>query len=462
VSQTQSPNQEYSEPVAAVASGSADGAITIIRVSGSNCHTLISKQIRFKTPAKNISPREMRLCEILGEDLEVIDESLVVFFNRPNSFTGEDALEIYCHGGPYLANKMMSLLLHIGIRQAHPGEFTKRAFLNSKLDLSQAEGIKELVNAQTDTQWLAARQLATGKISEVIEKLRHQTIAAMAELEARIDFPDEGDTAHIALSGVVAKVRELNKTISELLSTFRSGKVASQGLRVALIGAPNAGKSTLLNTLLNQERAIVTAEAGTTRDYIEEQCLINGRLIRLIDTAGLRKNAGQIEAMGIKQAEQIAQSADLIIALFDAGGPNPESYDFYQYLIGTWNEVKQIKVVSKADLDLPGWAATTDLHISCKDQTGIESLKSTISNHISQHIDAIENKVFISSPRHFSALSDAQKSIEGFFKAYDESSYDECLAFELQEVARHLQSILGSVDNDDVLDKVFLEFCLGK
>jgi len=450
-------------PIVALASGSGAAAIGILRVSGADCHALVRRCIKLKSAVITPKPRHLYLCEFTGagSGQTIIDEPMVVFFSAPASFTGEDSVEIYCHGGPYIIQKILAGLFACGIRQAQPGEFTKRAYLNGKMDLTEAEGIRQLVAAQSHQQWLAARQLATGSLGRKIETLRRELVAAMAHLEARIDFPDEGDTANVERADVGLRVRRVYDLINTLLATFQDGRVAANGLVVALIGTPNVGKSTLLNTLLGKERAIVTDIEGTTRDYIEESCLVNGRLVRLVDTAGIRETAEKVEQLGVQSSLRQLAEADLILFLSGADS-SPARRQVLEALVEKFSGKAFIKVMTKADLGCPDWATAGWMKVSCLGATGVDELRDEICRHVDQHIDGLQEQIFITSVRHAHALERARTALAGFFQADELGQYEECLAFELQEAARALQSIIGDVQADDLLEEVFTTFCVGK
>ncbi len=448
-----------SEPIAALATAPGAAAIAVIRMSGQGSLDLIEPLLerRSKVPHRKMGMAQM----IDPESGATLDELMVVTFVGPHSFTGEDSVELYCHGGPYIVQRILATLFNHGFRQADPGEFTRRAFLNGKMDLSSAEGIKQLVEAGTHQQWIAARQLASGLFSETIEELRSRLIGTLAFLAARIDFPDEGDTQDVALETVIHKVRQVSEQLNKLELSYQSGRVAAQGLMVAIIGQPNMGKSTLMNALLGHERAIVSDEAGTTRDYLEEPCRVRGRLIRLIDTAGVRETSDKIERQGVERAQKLAQEADLVLLLLasDSGESALSELEKLKLSIGT---EKCVLVQTKADLK-PG--ANTDprfLSISCLEAKGLDALEMEIVKRVDGFVGQLEEKPFVSSARHLAAIKEAKADLDKFYAGVDAGAYDEMLAFELQNATRALGSILGVVDVEDILDKVFHEFCVGK
>jgi tRNA modification GTPase len=449
------------EPIAALASGTGAAAVALLRLSGRGCHEFVAPLLE-PLGSASWAAQTLRLCRLRdGETGEILDEPLAAQFFAPRSFTGEDSVEIYCHGGPFIVQRALASLYRAGFRPAEPGEFTRRAFLNGKLDLTAAEGIKELVEAQSHQQWQAARQLASGKLKETIDALRKELIQSMAYLEAQIDFPDEGDTAHLHRGHVRTRVEAVRARVKRLLSTYDSGRVASRGLMVALVGAPNAGKSTLMNELLGRERAIVTPIAGTTRDYLEESCLVNGRLIRLVDMAGLRESRDAVEAIGIETARRLARAADLVVflAASDAAAAATE--------VDAWEREltpqKALHLATKSDLAQPAWAKGPRwLAVSCATGAGVDALRARLAEAVDRHVGGLGEESFVTSARHVAALEATQVALDAFAAADARGEYDELLAFELQQAARALQAIVGAVDNEDVLDAVFSTFCVGK
>lgn len=444
------------EPIAALSSAPGASAIAVIRVSGEGCLPLLEEFLERRSAA---SARMMSLCRFLVGQ-EVIDEMMVATFNGPYSFTGQDSAELFCHGGPYIVQRILQALYAGGFRAAEPGEFTRRAFLNGKMDLSSAEGIKQLIDASTHQQWIAARQLATGRFSDVIEDLRDRVIGALAFLAARIDFPDEGDTQDVALETVVAKVKKVSEKLDRLEASYSSGRVAAQGLLVTILGQPNMGKSTLMNALLGHERAIVSDEAGTTRDYLEEPCRIRGRLIRLVDTAGVRDTENKVERIGVERALQLAEEADLVLALL-AADAKPEEQAELENLIQRIGAEKCLRIQTKSDLPntkrLPGYIA-----LSCRAEHGLDELEEALAQRVDSYVGNLKDEPFVSSARHLQAIHEAKADLARFYDGVKAGAYDEMLAFELQNAARSLGGILGLVDVEDILDKVFKEFCVGK
>lgn len=445
------------EDIVALASGQGASAIAILRLSGRRAHELLKPCLRFQSK-QGPKINYQHLSNFLDpKNGTVIDEVMCSLFKAPRSYTGQDSAEIYCHGSPYIVQKILSILVDLGFRHAEPGEFTRRAFLSGKIDLSEAEGIHALITAESEQQWSAARELYKGALKTYVEELSDKIINAIAWLEASIDFPEEDDTSQIQRQQIYDRVLDVDKSLKKLLSTYSSGKVASQGLRIAFVGEPNVGKSTLMNTLLNSERAIVTDLPGTTRDFIEEPCLINGRLVRLIDTAGIRKSAEKIESIGIEKTFELAKEADLVLFLTD-------SLDNAKVIESWVQKIKPdhaLKVHTKSDL-LKNKVDKNWISISCREEHGLDTLKEEIQSFVDSNVQKIKDTAFINTIRHKTAVEEALKSIEKFFEAFQAGAYDEILAFELHQAIKNLHSIIGEVNTEDILDRVFSSFCVGK
>jgi tRNA modification GTPase len=447
-------------PIAALASGHGPAAVALLRLSGRGCHELLAKCLRIQ--AKAWPAQALRRAQVFDPATgEVIDEVLATRFVAPRSYTGEDAAELHCHGGPYVVRRVLAVLFAGGFRAAEPGEFTRRAFLNGKLDLTAAEGIRELVSAESHQQWLAARQLATGRLKETIETLRRDLLEAMAYLEAQIDFPDEGDTAKVDREQVRERVARVEAGIARLVASYDSGRVAARGLAVALFGEPNAGKSSLMNALLGRERAIVTDIAGTTRDWLEEPCLVDGRLVRLIDMAGMREAQDPVERIGVAAALKLAREADIVLFLAPADG-GPDAPGKVAQWVAELAPRRHVVVLTKADLGRPAWADPTWPEISCRTGSGLDALRMQLAAMVDAHVGSLREDTFVTAARHVDALRQAQASLEAFAREDAEGAFEEMLAFELQNAARALRAIVGEVGNDDVLDTIFREFCVGK
>lgn len=466
--------------ICALATPPGVSAVAVLRLSGQGCHSLLPELFPDIAKPDDLGPwrlyrRTLTLPAPEPDASGITDDVLVVRFSQPHSFTGQDALEIHSHGSPFIISQLMAALNSLGVRQAESGEFTRRALLAGKMDLSQAEGLKDLIHAQSSAQWQAARYLATGSLHATIERLRQQLIGAMAYLEAMIDFPDEGDTQGVHLAEVTARVATLKSQLEGLRDSYRSGRIAREGLKVVIAGFPNQGKSTLLNQLIQKNRAIVSAIEGTTRDYLEEPCLIAGRLIRLFDTAGMRQSDDPIEQQGVAMAEDLLKDADLALIVMSADAPNHEQMiAHFQALEGMPRQ--QLWVLNKADLmqgatqaavldqRLASLAAAgvESVAVSCLTGDGMAALYKAIGTAVDANLSALDRDDFLANARHLTAVEQALAHIAAFDEALAAGQYEECLAFELSEVSHALGSIVGAVDHEDVLDQVFSDFCIGK
>ncbi len=453
---------QQNHPIVALAT-KPGGALAILRLSGQGCHDLLFQVVK-KNTATPWTPNRMTLCRFIDpQTSQWVDEPMAAIFKNPYSYTGEDSAEIYLHGSPFVVEECLKVLFSVGFREALPGEFTRRAFLNGKIDLTKGEGIGALIEAQSKQQWQAAKQLMEGKLEKKINTLRSVALEALAFLEARIDFPEEQETSALSLNQIKKRALQVSDAIETLMDSYQSGKVASQGLKVALVGPPNAGKSTLMNTLLESQRAIVTKTPGTTRDYLEESLLIHGRLIKIIDTAGLRDSTDPIEKEGIERSLKMAKSADLILFLvpFDV---SLKEWSGLQTLMEALSAKKQKLIATKSDLPtiFEPFKSLNPLALSCHTSTGVSDLKHFLAQSVDSYVDHQADQVMITSARQKKALEQARESLHAFFTKLTEKEADEILAFELQQTIHHLSSIVGEISHEQVFDKIFSEFCIGK
>ena len=446
------------EPIAALATSQGRSAIAVIRISGSGVVSLLSPCMTGLGETQS-RRTHLRLFKDPANG-EVIDEIVFIRFDSGHSYTGQESAELHCHGGPYIQQRLLKTLYSIGFRAAEPGEFTRRAYLGGRLDLTKAEGIRELANAASHQQWVAARFLSGGGLSSLTESLRNKVVEAMAYLEARIDFPDEGETADIHIEEVASRVLVVRSSIEQLLATYSDGNIAANGLAVAIIGAPNAGKSTLMNFLLRKERALVSSTPGTTRDYLEEPCMLQGRLIRLLDTAGIRDSIDPVEAAGVAISKDMLRQADIVMLLVSTDATPTERNSALEWIEGIEIE-RVIKVRSKVDLN-PELPDENWLAISTASGFGTEELIKALISRVDQSVARIESEPFVTTARHRHALESALMGIQAFQRELANRAFDECLAFELQQTAKSLRSLVGDIGSEDLLDKVFADFCIGK
>lgn len=448
------------DPIVALSSGSPPAAISILRFAGKGSHRLLLSRLSANAETVLREPRKMFYTQLMDANGEALDTVMAVFFAHGSSYTGEEAAELYLHGGSYIVKAALDVFLHDGFRAAEAGEFTRRAFLNGKLDLAAAEGVNALINAQSRHQWAAAKNLYEGHLSRVVAKLRKQIIDALAWLEGSMDFPDEEETARISRAEVKLRVDCVKETLQQLLSGYNSGKVAANGLRVALIGRPNVGKSTILNALLAEERAIVSDIPGTTRDFIEESCLLDGRLLRIVDTAGIRREACRLEKIGIERSLEIARACDLALFLEEAERITSEqTAQFLPHYLPELSSV--IKIATKVDL-VSSKVGNTWIPCSAISKGGLDMLKTALLEHLDEHLASVEKRPFITTVRHKNAVLNAIAALKNFSQAFDARHYEEVLAFELRACLDAIGAIVGEVSSDDILGVIFNSFCVGK
>lgn len=441
--------------IAAVASPPGMGAVSLLRVSGPDAVAVADLATGGK--AACLLPRTTRYCHVRDAAGEVIDDGLLTVFHAPNSYTGEDSVEFTGHGGILVTREVLARFLACGATAAGPGEFTQRAFLNGKLDLTQAEGVMDLISAQTRLSLRAARSQLEGTLGRRTTEARDQLLETLAHLEAWIDFPEEDidPQTGILLRGRVAAVLAV---VDSLLATADQGRVLREGVRTVIFGEPNVGKSSLLNHLLGFERAIVSEIAGTTRDTIEEIINLHGIPLRLIDTAGVREAADRIEAEGIQRTVRQIEAADLLLEVADASKPRPSA------AVLPATAAKHLQLLNKTDLgEHPSWAGIPAVRLSCSIGEGFETLSDAIRDalHFSE-ADWGEYAVAINA-RHQASLQLARTSLVVALELLDDRSGDpELAAIDLREALDALGEIPGKVDTEDLLGVIFSSFCIGK
>lgn len=447
-------SHEIRPTIAAIASAAGAAAVSLIRLSGHDAIAIADRITRGK--ASSVTLRTASLCRIF-DGQETIDDGLLTVFRGPHSYTGEDTVEFTGHGGLLVTQEVLTLFLKAGAIAAGPGEFTQRAFLNGKLDLTQAEGVMDLISAQTRLSLRAARSQLEGHLGRRTTAARDELLEVLAHLEAWIDFPEEDIDPQI---GELFRQRILSvlHTIESLLSTADQGRVLREGAKTVIFGEPNVGKSSLLNKLLGFERAIVSDIAGTTRDTIEETINLHGLPLRLVDTAGVRESGDQIEAEGIQRTVRQIEAADLLLEVSDGSQPKPERG------ILPHTEAKHILLLNKTDLgEHPSWQATAAVRLSCATGQGFDQLSEAIRQalHFSE-ADWGGQAVAINA-RHLGSLGTARTALLAALSLLaDESNDVELAAIDLREALDALGEIPGKVDTEDLLGVIFSSFCIGK
>lgn len=442
--------------IAAQATAVGQGAIAVIRMSGSACLEVL----RLCTPptlSEKLKPRYAQLSYILDANQAPIDQVLITYFAAPASYTGEDTVEISCHGGMLVTERVLQRLFQCGASPAEPGEFTKRAFLNGQLDLTQAEAVMDIISANNDLALKAAQFQLQGSIGSQIYSLRDDLIHVLAHIEAYIDFPDE-DISPDTAEALLLKLQGMCKKITSLLATADGGRLLREGIRTAIVGPPNVGKSSLLNSLLGYERAIVSNIAGTTRDTVEERILIAGLTLRLIDTAGLRDSDDVIEQAGIRRTTQAISSADLVLEVVDASQARPTDE------VSIPAQTPHIRILNKADLGRhPDWTATQGIAFSCLNDTGRSELETAIYQIFAEKLPSESaNNLIAVNARHQHELSLCLEHLQLASTSIEKADSPEFTALELREALTHLGEITGTIDTEDILGAIFSSFCLGK
>jgi tRNA modification GTPase len=444
-----------SDTIAAISTPPGEGAIALVRISGANAIEIADKIFRGKeSPSRFVSHRQ-HMGEIVDASAAPIDQVVLSVHRSPASYTGEDVIEISCHGGTLVSAKVLEACLRAGARAAQPGEFTERAFLNGKMDLTQAEAVMDLIRAKTDLALRSATEQLEGRLGQKFSEIRNELIELTGQIEASIDFPEEGIAPEEGetLAGRLDLIRE---KISILFATARQGRILREGVRVVIYGATNAGKSSLLNRLLGYERVIVSETPGTTRDTIEEAINLRGVAIRLFDTAGLRKSAEGVELAGIARTEKSLQTADLLLHIADRSAPMPPHFD---ERVGGPNE---IVVLNKSDLPAhPDWTDLATPRISCRTGEGVSQLEEEILKRVSKQNLRPESTVAINL-RHRDCLRRALDACDRARAALQSGVSPEYIAIDLNEALGAVGEVIGAVDMEQILDSIFGQFCIGK
>lgn len=445
------------ETIAAQATPAGEGALAVIRISGAGALAVADKIFRGRYQPSIAKERMVLLGRIVGDNEEVVDEVLLTVFRNPRSYTGEDLVEISGHGGAVVASRVLAATLAAGARLARPGEFTERAFLNGKLDLTQAEAVMDLISAQTPRAARSAALQLEGRLGSEIRRLREELLECVAHLEAFIDFPEEGIDPE---SGTVLlnRMQGISAHIDRLLETANEGMLLRDGITLALCGAPNAGKSSLMNRLLGVERAIVNEAPGTTRDTIEESATLGGYPFRIIDTAGLRETADPVEKEGVQRARKAAEDADLRIHLVDASTMEGTIQPLFEDEIIIFNKMDLVDAIGRfPPLSQEG------VQISCKTGDGIEELVASILRRVTgrSESDTSLHGTSISS-RHRDCLERAMAALREAIRLLTSGDPPELLAVELRSSLAAVGQIVGDAGPEEILGKIFSSFCIGK
>lgn len=455
--------------IAAISTAPAIGGIGIVRMSGKDCFEVLEKIFKPKNPEtiENIAGYRIKYGTIVNpETNRVVDEVLVSYFKCPKSYTAENMCEINSHGGIVVLREILELCLKNGAELAKPGEFTERAFLNGRIDLTQAEAIIDIINAKSTREAQESANQLEGYLSRKINEIREKIMDIMVKIEANIDYP-EYDVEEVSNKDAENKLKEIENELIKLSKTFENGKILKEGVKIAIIGSPNAGKSSLLNSMLKEERAIVTDIAGTTRDIIEEQISIEGIPFKVIDTAGIRDAKDKIEQIGIEKSKKAANEADVILAVFDSSVPlNDEDREILNLL----KHKKSIIVLNKTDLkqivnneckEIQD-VNTEVINISLKNKEGLEKIYESLVKMFNLNQINLDNELTITNIRHQELINKAIESTRMALNDLNNSMPIDIISINIKEILEHLGEITGDNVSEDIIKSIFAKFCLGK
>lgn len=455
------------DTIAAIATAMTNAGIGIIRISGTEAVYIADQMIRLKGKKKKISECGTHTIHygFVMDGERIVDEVMAVIMKAPRSYTKEDTIEIDCHGGTLVMRTILDLAIRCGARAAEPGEFTKRAFLNGRIDLAQAESVIDLINAKNEFALKASVDQLNGIVSETVEKMRKKILYEIAYIESAIDDPEHYDLEDYG-ERLLSVSEDLLSEISGLLNNAENGSLLKEGIHTVIVGKPNAGKSSLLNVLAGKERAIVTEVAGTTRDAIEEQVLLNGICLNVIDTAGIRSTEDLVEKIGVDKAKEYIEKAELVLYLVDASIPmDTDDYEIIEHI----RDKNVIILLNKSDLD----AVVTKeeiisrldkkiLFISVKNREGMDKLYTAIEEMFFQGKIQMNDQVFLHHARHKQALAEVQKSLILVKNSIEEGLPEDFYSIDLMHAYEELGQIIGESVEDDLVNEIFSKFCMGK
>lgn len=455
------------DTIAAISTPPGEGAISIVRMSGEEAVSIAQKVFSGKdlTQAKSHTINYGHIVD--PKTHEEIDEVMVSLMLAPKTFTREDVVEINCHGGIVATNRILQLLLVNGARLAEPGEFTKRAFLHGRIDLTQAESVMDLIRAKTDRSMKIALNQLDGNLSHLIDSLRKDILDVLAQVEVNIDYPEYDDVEEMTMKLLKEKAIEIKQRIEQLLKTASQGKIMREGLATALVGRPNVGKSSLLNHLLHEDKAIVTDVAGTTRDVIEEYVNVSGVPLKLIDTAGIRETDDKVEKIGVERSKKAIEQSDLVLLVLNAAESlTKEDLE----LIRLTNDKKRIIILNKTDLEekldrkeLAKISENAPVYAtSILKNEGVEALEEAISKLFFNGIENSQSTVMVTNARHIALLKKAQNSLDSVLEGISSGMPVDLVQIDMTEAWNLLGEITGESYEDELLDQLFSQFCLGK
>lgn len=445
------------DTIVAVSTALGDGAISIIRMSGKDSLNIINRVFKEKD-LLTVPSHTIHYGHIVYDN-EVIDEVLITVMRAPKSYTTEDVVEINTHGSIAVVNKIMEVLLILGCRLAQPGEFTKRAFLNGRIDLTQAEGVMDLINSETELSRKLAINEISGNVSKKIVDLRKRIIDLIANVEVNIDYPEYEDIEVVTLSKIKGEIKVIKDELLSILKLSEDGKILKDGIKTVILGKPNVGKSSLLNALLEEEKAIVTSVKGTTRDIVEGSIIIGGIKLNLIDTAGIRKSSDEVERIGIEKSLRLINEAELVLLVLDG---SEELTDEDKFLLNETSDKKRIVIVNKADLERKNKYDGEVICLSTKTGEGTYDLKEKIKALF--NVGSFMNKdlTFFTNARQISLLKLALEAIKEVELGVNAGMEIDMIEMDLKQACERLGDVVGTNYSEDLLDNLFSQFCLGK
>ena len=447
------------DTIAAISTTTGNGAISIIRISGTKAIEITNKIFKEKDLTK-VDSHTIHYGHIEYNN-KIEDEVLVTIMKAPKTFTTEDVVEINCHGSIIVTKKILEILLILGCRLAEPGEFTKRAFLNGRIDLIEAEGVMDLINSKSESEKKLALNQIEGKVSNLIKNLRKKILEVLAQIEVKIDYPEYEDIEEVTYNDLKINIIEVENEINRIIKESENGKIIKQGIKTAIVGRPNVGKSSLLNQLLQEDKAIVTDVAGTTRDIVEGTITINGVILDLIDTAGIRKTEDIVESIGVNKSLETIEKADLILLVLNN---NEKLTEYDKELIKNIKTKKHIIIINKIDLEnkLEKIDDENIIKISALNNKGIEQLKEKIIEMYD--LDKIESKdaTYLTNARGLSLLKQAKEVIKEVNKGINNQQPIDMIEIDLKRIWELLGEITGETYQEELINQLFSQFCLGK
>ena len=462
------------DTIAAISTPVGIGGISIIRMSGDASVDILKRVFRDESVKDKYKSWRPYYGSIRDGDV-TLDHVLVTIFRGPKSYTAEDMVEVSCHGGMYVSRRILDLLIRHGARPADPGEFTKRAFLNGRIDLSQAEAVADLIEARTEAGLQASLQQLDGKLYESVAALRNELISLCSVLELELDFSEE-NIQITDKEDISARIKAVMGTVTNMISSYDRGKIIKEGIKLVIVGRPNVGKSSLLNALLKEDRAIVTSVPGTTRDFLEEQLDISGILFRAVDTAGIAESGDIVEREGINRARRHTETADLILHVLDASEPlTKDDHAIAGNMIEHWKKrdipivgvINKIDLDEKIDIDNSAYGETKIplVKISAKNMTGIADLENAVTEAVFGDRGIVKSQadeIVISRSRHLHALMRAKDALDDALLGIKDSMSSEFIVVDIRSAMESLGEIIGEVTSEEILNHIFENFCIGK